>query len=906
MGSSGDDDLALVPTEAASGSPTPAQTQHTDTVTATVVEVVPRGSTVGRYLIIDVLGRGGMGVVYTAYDPELDRRVAIKLLQSRGDSTWLLREAQALARLAHPNVVAVYDVGTLPDDRVFIAMELVDGLTLRAWLAEKRRTWREIVHIMLAAGAGLVAAHAVELVHRDFKPENVMVGRDGRVRVMDFGLARFQRDEDHQPPMRSSATHLDDTLTVAGAVIGTPAYMAPELFEGGEADARSDQFAFGVTLYEALFRALPFDRHALRDGTAVAPTPPKDSDVPTRIERVLLRMIALPRDERFEGMTAVLRELAIDPAARRRRLLLVAGALVGIAAIVAVTFALSRSESVVCRGAEERLAGVWDAPSKDSVRRAYVATGLPFATRAFDALSKSLDDYANEWATASTETCKATRVRRDQTEEVMSLRQMCLDRRLQELRAVTRMLASDPSQSVIESGAGLVANLEPVARCANVEALREPTRPALDPRTSYLENELAAAKADMMGHRVLPGLVAAQRVIEGARQIRYTALESEAHRIRGTGLLSVENFHDAVAEFATSVRLGIAARREDVAALSAFSAAMVEASARKRPHEARIWLIVGTALADRIPDDLSLQLGRLQAQGIVASESGDPLGAVEAHQQFFDIASRYSRPGQPVDIEAAHTLATTLTRASAFARAAKMFERLLGELEALLGADNLTIALTLSNLGQCYGKLGEVDKARAAFERSIAMRERLLGTTTPLLIPALNNFADMLKANGRVDEALVVITRAMELAATLDHGDDSYHTVATTHAEILFAAGKRAQARALLDDLLKMEERTGSPSLQTTLAARADVALADRAWRDAAAFADKAVAKYEADGGAQNPDLWRPLTALGRARLELGEREQARAALERALAIGKMTELPASTFAETRAALAKL
>ena len=900
MGSaSGDDDLALVPTEAASGV---SQTQHTPSA-VTVVDLIPRGSSVGRYMVLDVLGKGGMGVVYTAYDPDLDRKVAIKLLQSRGDSTWLLREAQALARLAHPNVVAVFDVGTLSDNRVFIAMELVDGLTLRAWLAAQPRTWREIIPVMLAAGAGLVAAHAVDLVHRDFKPENVIVGSDGRVRVMDFGLARFRRDEDHQPPMRSSATHLDDTLTNVGTVIGTPAYMAPELHDGHEADVRTDQFAFGVTLYEALFRALPYDRNTLRHGTAVAPTPPENSKVPARIQRVVLRAISLAHADRFDSMTTLLRELAIDPAARRRRMWLAAAAAFGIAAIIGITFALSRSEPVVCRGADQRLAGVWDVPTKEAIRRAYAASELPIAARSFDALARALDAYAKDWVAASTESCEATRVRRDQTEEVLSLRQTCLDRRLEELRALTQVLAKEPSQTVIEKSAGVVSELEPLARCANVAALREPTTPR-DPRTTLLDKQLASAKADMISGRYLPALVTAKKVTETARQIHYTAAEAEAHVVRGVALLAVQNGDDAIIEFAAGVQLGIASRRDDLAAKSAFAAATVDAAMRKRPREARIWLTIGIPLAERA-EDIMIDIARLDAEGIVASENGDPLGAIAAHEQMFAIASRYSLPGQPMVVDAAHKLATTLTRGSAYARATKMFERVIKDQQTLLGPDHPHIAITLSNLGLCYSKLRNAAKARDVLERSIALRERLFGTTSPLLIPALDNYADMLKATGSVTEALPVIERAMNLAK-VDRTSINYHTVATTYAEILALTNRRAEARALLDDVLKLEETTSSPTLSATLSSRAELALEDRAWRDAAAFASRAITALEAEGSVNNPDLWRPLSVLGRAKLELGERADARIALERALAIGAKTELPATTFEATRGALARL
>ncbi|HEY0097284.1 MAG TPA: serine/threonine-protein kinase, partial [Archangium sp.] len=234
-----------------------------------------RGTPLDRYVVLDPLGEGGMGMVYAAYDSVLDRKVALKLLPpgdadagpeatSGSGRARLLREAQAMARLSHPNVVAVYDVHQ-HEAQVFMAMELVDGQTLLQWEREQPRGWRELLTAFLAAGRGLAAAHAAGLVHRDFKPTNVLVGKDGRVRVTDFGLAR-----PHNAPAELGAdTPAPDTgpvkghsllelnLTQRGAVRGTPAYMAPEQFRGATADVRSDQFSFAVSLWEALHGERP-------------------------------------------------------------------------------------------------------------------------------------------------------------------------------------------------------------------------------------------------------------------------------------------------------------------------------------------------------------------------------------------------------------------------------------------------------------------------------------------------------------------------------------------------------------------------------------------------------------------------------------------------------------------------
>ena len=217
------------------------------------------GSRVDRYQILGAVGRGGMGEVYAAYHPDLDCRIALKVVHELGAESMerrsrLLREARAIARLSHPNVISVYDAGTV-DDRVYIAMEFVDGETVDAWLRSQSRSWREVVDVFIAAGRGLAAAHAAGIVHRDFKPQNVMIGRDGAVRVMDFGLARLAEEPLDRPDVgaESAPQRTPSTVTKTGAMVGTIAYMAPEQFRGEAIDARADQFSFCVALHEALF-----------------------------------------------------------------------------------------------------------------------------------------------------------------------------------------------------------------------------------------------------------------------------------------------------------------------------------------------------------------------------------------------------------------------------------------------------------------------------------------------------------------------------------------------------------------------------------------------------------------------------------------------------------------------------
>ena len=281
---------------------------------------------VGRYKLLQRVGAGGMGVVYRAHDETLDRPVAVKLLRPGYDTgagtERLQREARAMARLSHPNVVTVFDVGTF-EGAVFVAMEFVDGKTLREWLAQPHSVG-DVIRTLRQAGEGLAAAHAAGLVHRDFKPENAMVGSDGRVRVLDFGLAK---------PIDDESKH--DLLTQTGTVLGTPRYMTPEQFRGEPADALSDQFAFGVVMFEALYGTHPYQpqddkplpRAVMAGKLRKAPS---RADVPPAVRDALLKAVAHDPESRHDSVEDMLEgfgpipdtsdELASLAAAARRLL----------------------------------------------------------------------------------------------------------------------------------------------------------------------------------------------------------------------------------------------------------------------------------------------------------------------------------------------------------------------------------------------------------------------------------------------------------------------------------------------------------------------------------------------------------------------------------------------------------
>jgi serine/threonine protein kinase len=493
------------------------------------------GTMLGRYVLLRRLGQGAAGVVYLALDSELERRVAIKVLQwapaalgeSEGETrARLLREAQALAKVSHPNVISIFDVGTFGGE-VFIAMEYARGQTLREWLKEDKPSARGILDAFLQAGRGLEAAHEAGLLHRDFKPDNAIVGdkRDkGVVKVLDFGLATLESSARSfkapasptgVSPLAETGAHppvgLASPLTRSGTILGTPAYMAPELLVGKPATVQSDQFAFAVALYEALYGERPFEGNTLlaleasaREGR-IRP-PPKGARVPFYLRGVLVRALSGEPERRFASMRELLVALSRDPATRRRRW---AGA-IAICAVAVVALASGdalrkrRAEALhdasvrQCRALADPWAGTWDAPRKEALARAFAATSVLYAADTWQRVERTLNDYAASWSGAMQAACEATRVSHTEPEATFDLKSGCLEDRLEDLRALAEVLKAADAKTV-KNAAKAAHALPPVARCADIDRLaagaRLPTDPQARAEIRALKDEVSFASA---------------------------------------------------------------------------------------------------------------------------------------------------------------------------------------------------------------------------------------------------------------------------------------------------------------------------------------------------------------------------------------------------------------------------
>ena len=434
---------------------------------------------IGRFLVLGRLGSGGMGVVVEAYDPELDRKVAIKLLKSgraRSDSqARLLREAQAMARLSHPNVVQVYDVG-LVGEQVFVAMELVVGKNLAQWLAERPRPWREVVALFIAAGRGLAAAHAAGLVHRDFKPDNVLIADDGRVRVADFGLAREDRAALTEASADDGADErplLANTLTATGVLMGTPMYMSPEQHLAEPVGPRSDIFSFSVALFEALYGARPFAGETMaqlarnvRHGNVVAT---KDRrGVPAWLDSAVRRGLAVEIEARYPSFDEYLLAIDRDPSRARRRWL-GAGALGLVGALAGGAIHASGAGTPSCTAGAQALAEVWNDDAEAQLRQRLEI--LPEGARAAiePRLLRGLSDYAADWRELDRQACVGHQ-QGDRSDALFDAQERCLDRRRAALGGAIELLR-DADVATLQEATMVVAKLPPVAYCGDRDAL---------------------------------------------------------------------------------------------------------------------------------------------------------------------------------------------------------------------------------------------------------------------------------------------------------------------------------------------------------------------------------------------------------------------------------------------------
>ncbi|MDC0718056.1 serine/threonine-protein kinase [Nannocystis bainbridge] len=742
-------------------------------------------STLGRYVILGQLGSGGMGTVFKAHDPDLDRTVAIKLLHGTavGEArTRMIREAQAMAKLSHPNVVPVFDVGAHRDDQVFIAMDLVEGTDLRAWIAT-RRPWPEVVDLFAQAGAGLAAAHAVGLIHRDFKPDNVLLSTDaatGRLRaqVADFGLAR--RDEDPEAPAdaieAAGASALDTQITRYGAIVGTPAYMSPEQHAGVAVDARTDQFSFCVALFEALYGKRPFAGSTIEELAARARSgqrepPPRGSEVPGWLHRICLRGLQPDREARYPRMDALLAELQAGRVRRQRRWLALGGTL--LAAAVAGGTALAMTGPGVCGGGAERVGAVWPAERRATVEAAFAATGLPYAAGAWAGAAPQIDRYAQEWKDMYEETCASTQVRGEQSAELMDLRMACLQHRLRDLDALLELLGQADKQ-VVKRAAEAVAGLPGLQGCADAEALRSgalASRPVADPaRSEALRERLRAARAKVNAGKSKDALAELEATATEALALDDPSLTAAARHALARAQREAGNDELARTTEAAAIWQAVADRDDETLWDGLLSQMFVVGYKLGRKAEAQPWVDHAEALLRRRGQPDRERAQWLHQVGMIAIAAGDNAGAEAPVSEAIALYEKVYGPEHPRLVNLVNVLGASKLRGGHYREAQQLFERAVALDEQAHGAGHPDLANPLNNLALALERQNRHAEAIAALQRSRAILEAI-NPKDPNVGLIRQNIGGMLQLSGKPAEGLVELMAAQQhLEETLPPG----------------------------------------------------------------------------------------------------------------------------------------
>ena len=829
------------------------------------VAMLERGEVVGRYVVLDRIGAGAMGVVYAAFDPELDRKVALKLLQpasgapatpaSAADTTAsarLLREAQALARLAHPNVVAVHDVGTR-GDQVWIAMEFVAGQTLGRWMRAQRRGWREVVELLRSAGRGLAAAHAAGLIHRDFKPDNVMIGDDGRARVMDFGLARRG---DAAPPPRDGPPRPQAALavdfTLAGTLLGTPAYMAPEQFTGREVGPKADQFALCVTLWEALHGERPFAGATMTTLAAnvkagVLRAPPRRTGVPGWLRRVTERGLAVDPERRWPSVDALL--AALERGQARARLRAGGALLAGVAALglggwlgqrAAVAGRVARCEALGA-GVER----VWNDAARTRMDGALRATGLAYAGWAAEHVLPWLDAWARQWRAVRTATCERSDVERAWEPGLRARADECLDERLQAFAALVEALSTGDVE-VVGNAVTAAADLTAASGCGDAgELSRRPALPAGglgELRT--IRAALARARALQDAGKLAAAGTAGMAALARAEAFDWAPLTAEAQLQVGRLFKDRGEFKRAAVTLESAYFTAAMASTDETATDAAIVLAYVAGERLARLDEGRRWArLAQVGLSELgVAHDSLRNAAHVDVLGHLARNAGDLAEARRRYQEELAIFAatvgeahpRYASslnnlatvegalgdqdearrllaravaihaeilgPDHPSVGLARNNLGTALARAGLLAPAKEEYLQALAIRERALGPDHSDVADTLTNLASVQFLLGELAAVEPLFARALAIKEKALGPDHPDLAETLNNLGFVATRRGRFTEARALLARA--LAINQRSHDDRHAAVAMNLRNLALAelgdGGDVQAARGLL------------------------------------------------------------------------------------------------------------
>ncbi|MEZ4449368.1 MAG: serine/threonine-protein kinase [Nannocystaceae bacterium] len=853
---------------------------------------------IGRYAILRRLAEGAMGAVYVAYDEHLDRKVAIKVVRAMGQRSAdvydrMLREAQGLARLNHPNVVHIYEAD-VHEGRVYLVMELIEGVTLREWTRQGPRSRAELLRRCVEAGRGLAAAHGAGLVHRDFKPDNVMVGADGRVRVLDFGLVRAESESQVDAALRvsvdrslfSSSASLSSEITVAHTLIGTPAYMSPEQHMRQPADVRSDIFAFAVVLYEALLGVRPFggkeQGEIMRAVLSQELSEPADGRrLPRWLHRVILRGLALAPGDRWQTMDEFLAALARDPARTRRRIvagLAIAGGLAaGAAAIVTAT----RGEAEACSGGEAMIAEVWGPSQANALAEAFAASRVDFADDVASRVTVFLDRYSAAWASAHRDACMSHR-RGESSSERLDQRMSCVDARRRELAAVVHALR-DPDGEVIERAIPMIYRLAAPATCLDAaasggEALRD----------LAIDDLLARARAEEGIGRYDAGLSTLDEADARRRDRGAPELEVEIDALRGRLLLDAGRYAEAESILEDAYFGGLALGDARAAIDGALDRVHLGVVTHADPGLVGLWLRAAESHTRRASDE-----ARADYHAVAGEFHGKLVIDYEASRVDWEEALRRRRAALPADHPAIvgdlRGLGAALFKLGRLAEAEARLIEARELAERVLGPRHPRVAEIVANLGLIAARGGRYDEAVELAAHGLEIREGAFGLRHPGVADSLSNLGELELRRGRPLAAIVHLERAVAVASEAFGAE--HPKLALYYGSLgiaLYKAGRVDEALVIMERALSLAEASLGPDHPTTAIFRANLGevLNDRGHfalaRDMVGSALKVLREALGESRADLGPIYRE---LARAHLGLGEGEAAIEAARRGYAL---------------------
>ncbi|MCB9700855.1 MAG: tetratricopeptide repeat protein [Myxococcales bacterium] len=890
-------------------------------------------SHVGRYVVLRKLGEGAMGEVHVAYDEQLDRKVAIKLVRAMGqrsDDVYarMLREAQGLARLSHPNVVQVYEAGE-HRGQVYLAMEYIEGETLRSWASAGGRTWQQILERAIEAGRGLAAAHKAGLVHRDFKPDNAIVGADGRVRVLDFGLVRAEHEtaaDDEvltgsRPGLATSihttgSTSLSSLLTAAHTLIGTPAYMSPEQHLREVADARSDIFAFCIVLYELLYGVRPFtgaDQAAIMKAVLEQrlSEPSDGRRVPGWVRRVILRGLQVDPGARWQTMDALIAALEDDPARRWRRWGLVAAFVATIGAVVGGLGWVAGADARACSGGAEAFDGAWNGERRAALSAAFARSGVSYADDVATRVVERLDTYRQRWIASHGEACLAHR-RGEHSGELLDLQMGCLRERRREVVALVNTLL-DADAAVIERAVAAVSELSDPRICDDVEGLRSGGRGSVDPaiaeRLEEARGVVAEAQALERAGRYDEGLTRLAALSDEVEAIASPALVVEVDHERGRLLLAQGAYEAADKALKRAYYEARGIGHDEVAAGATIDLLRLVSLTQASASEAERWTRQADAETRHLGKELALADFHVARAALFMSH-GEFEAALADSTQALELRRKNLEPDHPQIAEALRGIGAAHFKRGRNAEARAVMEEALAITERTLGAGHPKIADILSNLALLAARDGRFDDGIAAAERALVIREATLGPTHPENANILSNLGELEILRGHYEAANRHLERAVAIAeAGLGADNPKVMLFVGSLAVARYKLGRLDEAQALMEKVVAIAEASFGPDHPNTAIFRGNLGEVqnDRGrFAEARTNIEAALATMRVALGPERPELGPVQRELARALLGLGEDEaalvEARAALELCERGGNIT---ADELAKTRLVLAR-